>query len=1195
MKSVSVSRLILASRQWVFLGVLTLPVISSLLQAADPFAENVRPTEPLTPEQQQRTFHLPPGFEIQLVAAEPDLRKPMNLAFDALGRLWVTESREYPFAAPLDKPARDSIRIFSDFDTTGRARRMTIFAEGLNIPIGLYPFCTPGAGGKLTWKCVAWSIPNIWLFEDTDGDGKADRRKVLFGPFDHTRDTHGNQASFRRGFDGWLYATHGFNNDSHVSGADGTEVHLNSGNTYRMGLHNGRIEHHTWGQVNPFGLAWDPLGNLYSSDCHSAPIYQLLAGGYYPSFGKPHDGLGFAPALMEHSHGSTAIDGIAYYADDLWPVEFHGNVFVGNVMTSRSNRDRLQFEGSSPKAIELDDFVKTDDPWFRPVDQILGPDGAFYIADFYNRIIGHYEVPLQHPGRDRERGRIWRVVYRGADGKVKLRPPALPQTLDGLIRELASPNLPRRMLALDTLLDRFGSAAEKPLREAFARPANSFQKVQAMWGLDRLDALATSSLVAAATTRDPLVRTHAMRVITERARLATRLKVDDVVRQGYTKALTDAATAGLRDPDALVQRCAAEALGVLPSFRNLRPLLDLRARVPAADTHLLYVVRKAIRDQLKDDAVIAKALSAPWSDADARALADVALAVNSEGSGIFLLRHLAALQRDRAQLSTALRHAAQHAPVAELEPIATFAKEQFADDLDFQLALFSNVEQGASRRGATLSDSLRSWGSQLCAQALAASSETAWWNTPLEAATEPANPWAFQERRCADGQAANLLSSHPLGEHLTGRLRSKSFTVPTKLSFYLCGHDGEPGREPNKRNFVRLLHGKTGEVLAEAVPPRNDTAQKVTWDLSAHAGELAFLEVTDGDPSDAWAWLAFGRFDPPLLALPKLAPGDVAKRQQTATEIAMRQRFPLQEVLREALRRAALDGVVRASVAAALARLDPANAVPVLAPFLDPGEPVAVRERAGAALAELSHDAQALSTIVTAMKNAPQRLQLAWAQTLASNPAGADALLKSVAEGQVPPRLLQDRRLHDRLVAARPADAAARIEQLTRDLPPPDRERDRLIRRRGLAFTGARPAAAEGARVFQQHCAPCHQIDAQGGLIGPQLDGIGNRGLERLLEDILDPNRAVDPAFHTTVLTLKDQEVVSGLFRREEGENLVLANSAGQEFSVARKDVAERRLSETSLMPENFGDMITEQDFNHLLAFLLSKRGGESK
>src|SRR5437016_7900898 len=115
-----------------------LPVLR--MMAADPFAENVRPTEALTPELERQSFHVPPGFEVQLVAAEPDINKPMNMAFDATGRLWVTTSREYPFPAPPDKPARDRIMIFEDFGPDGRARKVTKFADGLNIPIGVYPF-----------------------------------------------------------------------------------------------------------------------------------------------------------------------------------------------------------------------------------------------------------------------------------------------------------------------------------------------------------------------------------------------------------------------------------------------------------------------------------------------------------------------------------------------------------------------------------------------------------------------------------------------------------------------------------------------------------------------------------------------------------------------------------------------------------------------------------------------------------------------------------------------------------------------------------------------------------------------------------------------------------------------------------------------------------------------------------------------
>src|SRR5213594_275345 len=150
------------------------------MMAANPFAENVRPTEALTPELEQKSFHLPPGFEVQLVAAEPDIAKPMNLAFDATGRLWVTTSREYPFPASPDKPARDRIMIFDDFGPDGRARKVTTFADGLNIPIGLYPFRSastnqrfnastnePSKGSTAeglkrdTWSCIAWSIPNI--------------------------------------------------------------------------------------------------------------------------------------------------------------------------------------------------------------------------------------------------------------------------------------------------------------------------------------------------------------------------------------------------------------------------------------------------------------------------------------------------------------------------------------------------------------------------------------------------------------------------------------------------------------------------------------------------------------------------------------------------------------------------------------------------------------------------------------------------------------------------------------------------------------------------------------------------------------------------------------------------------------------------------------------------------------------------
>ena len=200
---------------------------------------------------------LPEGFEIELVAAEPDIAKPINLAFDARGRLWVSSSVEYPFRAPPDRKPRDTIKVLEDTDGDGRAETITTFADELNIPMGLYPYRD---------GVVCFSIPNVWFLRDTDGDGRSDVREKLFGPFDTTRDTHGMLNSFTRGLDGWLYACHGFNNRSTVAGRDGHKITMDSGNTFRMRLDGSRIEHYTFGQVNPFGMTFDRHGDFFTAD-----------------------------------------------------------------------------------------------------------------------------------------------------------------------------------------------------------------------------------------------------------------------------------------------------------------------------------------------------------------------------------------------------------------------------------------------------------------------------------------------------------------------------------------------------------------------------------------------------------------------------------------------------------------------------------------------------------------------------------------------------------------------------------------------------------------------------------------------------------------------------------------------------------------------------------------------------------------
>src|SRR5262249_27640087 len=156
------------------------------------------------------------------------------------------------------------------------------------------------------------------------------------------------------------------------------------------------------------------------------------------------------------------IAGIVFYEADQFPPEYRNTVFIGNPITYRVNHDRMEPHGASYKGIEQPDFLVCDDPWFRPVEVKLGADGALYVADFYNCIIGHYEVPLNHPKRDRTRGRIWKIYYAGtaaAPAKLDKIPDVTKLDFDSLWSELASTNLTRRTFATNEMVDRLGAPA----------------------------------------------------------------------------------------------------------------------------------------------------------------------------------------------------------------------------------------------------------------------------------------------------------------------------------------------------------------------------------------------------------------------------------------------------------------------------------------------------------------------------------------------------------------------------------------------------------------------------------------------------------------------------------------------------------------------------------------------------------------
>ncbi len=1148
--------------------ILVLGLVSVAVRAADPFAENVRTTDPLPPDQEIKTFELPPGFKIELVASEPDINKPMNIAWDSRGRLWVSSSREYPFPVPLDKPARDSIKIFEDFDEKGHARKVTTFAEGLNIPIGLYPYKN---------GVIAWSIPNIWFFEDTDGDGKADKKEILYGPFGWQRDTHGNQASFRRGFDGWIYATHGYNNISKVKARDGSEINVHSGNTYRIATDGSHIESNSYGQVNPFGLWFDHYGDLFSSDCHSQPIYELLRGAYYPSFGAPHDGLGFGPEVMDHQHGSTAICGIILYEDDLWPAEFQNTVLTGDVMSSRLDRDTLIAHGTSKKARHEKPFLTSSDPWFRPNDMTLGPDGALYVTDFYNRIIGHYEVPLTHPGRDRERGRIWKVSYEGKP--LHGLPDFTKRSANELIAEFNSANLPRRMLAMNELIDRVGSAAVGPLRATLKNPAASQTEiVHSLWSLQRLKVLDADLLRKFASHSDPAVRVHAMRILSESPE--------------FGPLRLTAGVNALKDSDPLVERAAADALGRFPEPEaDVRPLLNLLARTPTYDDHLRHTARIALRNQLREGGPIL--MYSRYKPAEAKEIASVCLGIPNPDAASFLIEHIQNATEPTAKVTEYVRHAARYVPEERVAKLTSYIRDHYKTEVDQQLNFFKAIQEGSAQRGLQLSTDLRSWGADLATRLLESgdSENQPWRNYAVSGHPASANPWFLQKRASADGDKESLFlcSLPPGGEHLTGALRSRTFAVPNHLKFFLAGHDGIPTSAPQGNNFVRLV-STNGQELAKANPPRNDIAQAVEWDLGANAGQTAYVELVDGDTGAAYAWIAAGRFEPAVVPMPSANPNQISARVQAGADIAKTlQLAALTPQLSALLARNTVDSDAQAALGSALVSLDPNEQRLALVPLLSENSiPSDLRQKVAESIAA-GGKSESLPVLVEAMRSVPSRIQLKLAQSLAGSIGGAETLLTMVENHQAAPRVLLDKTVQDKIAARNNSGLRSRDKDLTKNLEPANEAVQKQIEAARSKYDPAKAVPTEGAKVFAQNCAICHRIDGNGAVIGPQLDGIGSRGLERVLEDVLDPNRNVDINFRTQIVVLNDGDVQSGLFRREEGELLILADSTGKEIILPKKEIQSRRESETSLMPANFGDIIPEKDFQNLISFLLSK------
>lgn len=348
------------------------------------------------PEVQKAGFVVPEGLEVSLWAQEPMIAKPVQMNWDAQGRLWVVSSTTYPQIKP-GAGTKDQVVVLEDTDGDGKADKSTVFAEELHIPTAVIP----GDGGVY----VANSTEVIFL-KDTDGDLKADERTVLLSGFG-TEDTHHLLHTMRHTPEGLLSFLQSIYIHSHIETPFGVR-RLMGGGVWEFRPETRRLEIISKGLINPWGYEFDKWGQSFATDgAGGEGLNYIFQGSVFKT--SP----GAKRTLSGLSPGQPKQCGLDVIDDPHWPEEWQGTWVTNDFRGNRVNRFKVSPSGSSYIAKQEDDVLASNHRAFRPIDVRVGPDGALYIADWYNPIIQHGEVDFRDPRRDLVHGRIWRITAKG--------------------------------------------------------------------------------------------------------------------------------------------------------------------------------------------------------------------------------------------------------------------------------------------------------------------------------------------------------------------------------------------------------------------------------------------------------------------------------------------------------------------------------------------------------------------------------------------------------------------------------------------------------------------------------------------------------------------------------------------------------------------------------------------------------------
>jgi putative heme-binding domain-containing protein len=446
-----------------------LPLLLALLPSVAFGQANATIPDP-DPELERKTFIVAPGFEVNLYAADPLLAKPIQMNFDPQGRLWVASSEVYPQIKP-GEVANDKIIILEDTKGVGKADKTTIFADGLLIPTGV----EPGDGGAY----VANSTELIHLSASKPGQ-KADKKRILLSGFG-TEDTHHIIHTFRWGPDCHLYFNQSVYIHSHIETPSGVK-RLNAGGIWRFNPDRTELEVFCRGFWNTWGHAFDKYGQSFITDgANGEGITHGVPGAYYPASIGPH----VSRLLHGLNPGSPKHCGLEIISGRHFPDDWQGDCITNDFRGHRVCRFKLQDDGSSYASREMTEVIKSNHPAFRPIDVKMGPDGALYIADWYNPIIQHGEVDFRDPRRDKTHGRIWRVTAKGRD--LVKKPKLVDATITELFEQLNSPEGWTRQQAKRVLKERGAEEVLPKLydwlieKAKFETPEGNQRLLEATW------------------------------------------------------------------------------------------------------------------------------------------------------------------------------------------------------------------------------------------------------------------------------------------------------------------------------------------------------------------------------------------------------------------------------------------------------------------------------------------------------------------------------------------------------------------------------------------------------------------------------------------------------------------------------------------------------------------------------------------